>query len=135
MDEIETARLAGAQAAQTRISTILTSPEAEGRSALANHLAFSTDVAAEAAVAMLKVAAKEAVAAPASPAASTTEEEQTPAFKAAMKTAVHPQVPAGGGTEQQQEATEEKDGGKRILSAQRAVFGVPDRAAARATTH
>lgn len=50
---------AAAHAAKTRIQAILTAKEATGRGALANHLAFKTDMAAEDAVALLGVSAKE----------------------------------------------------------------------------
>jgi ClpP class serine protease len=49
----------GADAAKARIKAITESPEAEGRSTLAKHLAFETDLDAEAAVAILKNSAKE----------------------------------------------------------------------------
>jgi signal peptide peptidase SppA len=47
-----------AAAAQTRIGTILQSPEAVGRTDLANHLAFNTQVSADDAIATMKVSPK-----------------------------------------------------------------------------
>lgn len=117
-EAIAEAQKAGATAATARISAILTSPEAEGRSTLANHLAFNTDMSTETAVATMKVAAKEAVAEAPKPAPATGT-----AFDRAMATATHPGVDASDGTEKPAEPTEEKDGGKRILAAQRAAFG------------
>lgn len=54
---VTTARTEGAaeagKSAQTRIKTILGSEEAKGRADLANHLAFDTDMSAEASIALL----------------------------------------------------------------------------------
>jgi signal peptide peptidase SppA len=51
---------AGATAAQTRIKSILTAKEADGRADLANHLAFSTSMSVEDAVATLNASPKQA---------------------------------------------------------------------------
>lgn len=71
---VERARTEGTtqagKAAQARVKTILGSEEAKGRADLANHLAFDTDMSAEAAVAMLAKAPKGAV-----PAASIAERQ------------------------------------------------------------
>jgi hypothetical protein len=48
----------GSIAARARVKTILTSEHAKGRDALAQHLAFDTDMTAEAAVAMLEKSPK-----------------------------------------------------------------------------
>lgn len=53
-------RSAGATAERARVQGILASEEADGRTELAQHLAFSTDTAVEAAVALLSKSAKAA---------------------------------------------------------------------------
>lgn len=50
---------ATAQDERARISAIVSSPEADGRRELANHLAFKTDLSADAAIAALGAAAKD----------------------------------------------------------------------------
>jgi signal peptide peptidase SppA len=57
---IEKATASAAGAAKTRINTILSAKEAAGRGLLAHHLAFDTDMAADAAIALLGKAPKEA---------------------------------------------------------------------------
>lgn len=73
----------GASAERTRINAILGSDEAKGRGALANHLAFETEMSADAAKAMLGKAAKE-----------TAEAPSTDALGAAMGRLKNPSVGA-----------------------------------------
>jgi signal peptide peptidase SppA len=65
MAEVDTGAIAAdaGKAAQTRIKSILGSDESKGRADLANHLAFETDMSAEAAVALLAKSPKGAAAA------------------------------------------------------------------------
>lgn len=74
----DNARAEGATAAKARIGAIMALPEAKGREALANHLAFNSDMDAEAVKAVL-AAAPEAAA----PVAPTPAPETTPAPAAA----------------------------------------------------
>ncbi|WP_243368874.1 head maturation protease, ClpP-related [Microvirga solisilvae] len=77
--EIEGAKADAAKAAQARIKAIMTAEEAKGRQELAEHFAYDTDMAAEAAIAALAKAAK---------AADPGEgQEQTPEAHAARRTA------------------------------------------------
>jgi hypothetical protein len=68
-----------------RISAILGSDEAKGREAMANHLAFSTDMNVDAAIGMLKVAPKQEA-----PKAST--EAAGTSFVDVMNNTEHPAV-------------------------------------------
>lgn len=90
----------GAAAAQTRISAILGSDEAEGREDLAKHFAFKSDMPAEAAIAALAAAPKAA-------AAPEPVAEQQPAngvdFAGAMDATGNPNV---GGNATNDEAAE-----------------------------
>lgn len=58
--EVDTTKIAAdaGKSAQARIKTILGSEEAKGRADLANHLAFDTDMSAEASIALLAKSAK-----------------------------------------------------------------------------
>lgn len=58
--QVTEAATAASKTAQARIKTILESENAKGRAALANHFAFDTDMSAEAAIAALAKAPKEA---------------------------------------------------------------------------
>ena len=58
------ARLAAGKAERDRIGAIMNSAEAKGREALASHLAFATEMPAEAAEAILKASPKDATKAP-----------------------------------------------------------------------
>lgn len=72
---IADATRAAATAERQRTQAILAAPEAQGRSDMAQHLAFQTDMSAEAAIALLKVAP----AAAAAPAAQGTLAGRVPA--------------------------------------------------------
>lgn len=78
--------------AQARMKTIQTSPEAVGREGLAQHLAFDTEMTAEAAVAVLKASPKSE----ALPAAKAETAEDN-GFLTAMKNDDHPDVGDGKG--------------------------------------
>jgi ClpP class serine protease len=64
---LATAKADGAKAERERVAGILGHAEAEGRSKQASHLAFSTDMTAEAAVGLLAASAKETAPAAAAP--------------------------------------------------------------------
>jgi ClpP class serine protease len=81
---------AAVAADRQRQATIRTCPEAEGRSALADHLALNTEMSAEDAKGILAAAPKEAAAAPAT--ADTTR--QPTGFAAAMDQTRNPNVGA-----------------------------------------
>lgn len=69
----------GVKTERERISAILTSDEAEGRRELANHLAFETDMTAEAALALLAKSPKEAaIKEPVNALAAAMEQEPNP---------------------------------------------------------
>lgn len=91
-----------------RISGIIRSAEAEGRSKLADHLAFDTDMSVEAAKQLLSVAAKEIQA----------QEKPINAFKAHMDKDVHPNVGSDDA-----EGDEEANHADRILKAQAMATG------------
>lgn len=78
------------QAERTRIATITRSEHAEGRRDLAEHLAYETDMSADAAIAMLQKAPKEAAA----PVAATTAPAAAVAtvFENAMSNTENPNV-------------------------------------------
>jgi signal peptide peptidase SppA len=104
-------------AERERMSAILNSEEASGRSALANHLALNTNMSAADAKAMLAVAGKEGAAA-----VEPTSKEAASAFSAAMASGKHPEVGAsegaagaGGG--------EEMSHTQRILASQAKATG------------
>lgn len=82
-----TGREAGATAERARVKAILGCDEAKGRTKLAQHLAFDTDMNADQAKQMLAVSAVEAAAAPANPLA------------VAMSSVDNPNVGAGGGAQ------------------------------------
>lgn len=79
---------------RARISSILGSEEAKGRSALANHLAFSTDMSADAAKSMLSVAGMDAAAAPTPAAAPAPAADATNPFEQAMNNTAQPNLSA-----------------------------------------
>lgn len=82
------------QAERARISAICKSEHAEGRSAMAEHLAFNTDMSADAAIALLQTAPKTA-AAPAAAAPATTAPAAAAVatvFENAMNTTANPNV-------------------------------------------
>lgn len=105
----------GAEAAKTRISAILTHPEAVGRAKQASHMAFETEMSVEDAGKLLAVSAKEAApVAPVAPAATSR-------FQAAMAAAVHPEVGADASGE---EATGAQPMGKRALASYGKIVGI-----------
>lgn len=81
-------KIEGAKAERARIQAIVTSDEAKGREATANHLAFKTDMSAADAVAMLAT-----VPLPTKP--DTSASTETNHFAAAMDAAEHPNLGAG----------------------------------------
>lgn len=74
---IAAARAEGAGNERARIKAIVNHAEADGRGKLAAHLAFETDMSAEAAGAMMAAAPKEAAAAPPQTDAQTYEASRT----------------------------------------------------------
>lgn len=74
---IANARAEGATAERNRIQAIVTHAEAEGRGKLAAHLAFATDMSAEAAGGLLAASPKESASAPARTDAETYEASRT----------------------------------------------------------
>lgn len=82
------ANKAGAAAERERSKAILTAPEAAGKSDLANHLAYDTDLSAEAAIAILAKAPSSTKTA----AAAEGDAKQANAFQAAMDNAEHPNL-------------------------------------------
>lgn len=82
-------------AERTRVKAILTHAEAAGRGELANHLAFDTQMTAEAATALLAKAAKEQAPAAAAPAPTAAANP----LAAAMAAAGTPGIQAEGGAE------------------------------------
>lgn len=87
------ARKAAAVTERTRISAILDDKEAEGRTGLARHLAFKTDMTPEAAIDMLKASDK----APAAPAATAAAEAGAGRLHAEMAALAQPHLTHGGG--------------------------------------
>jgi capsid assembly protease len=80
--------------ARARVKSILTSPEASGREALANHLAFDTDMTVSAAEGILKASPKATVA----PAPEPKQEGKSE-FSRAMEAVGNPGINAAGDTE------------------------------------
>lgn len=72
----------GAAAATARVKTILTSAEAEGRGELASHLAYDTEMAADAAIALLAKSPKASPAAAGSPLERAMAAAGTPGVRA-----------------------------------------------------
>jgi signal peptide peptidase SppA len=111
-----------AAAERARVQGIVSHAEAEGRTELAQHLAFGTDMSIEAAAAILKASPKAAPpkAPKAAPGAATSP------FLAAMETSPHPNVGANGGTGEDETGGEGggETAAQRILRAQRKAFGV-----------
>lgn len=117
-DEVSaTARVAERQ----RIAAIQTHAEAEGRTALAAHLALGTDLDVETATGILAKSPKEGTAAAAVATPAPTAE--TNHFKAAMNNGQQPNVGAGGGASEGSEASGELTGAARILAAQSRATG------------
>lgn len=116
---IEQATAAGATAERERSKGILNSEEAKSRPALANHLALSTSLSVEDAVAMMKIAAVETPATAAAPAAKGAN-----AFAEAMDTTGNPKVGAGDGTTEQAGATDTQSKVARIIANQAMATGV-----------
>jgi signal peptide peptidase SppA len=98
-------------AERARVAGILGHEEAAGRSALAQHFATNTDMSVEAAVAALKVAPKEAAAAPA--AAEPADPKDTSAQDAAHGNAFNA---AMGNTANPNVGTNDKEGGSEATS-------------------
>lgn len=86
---------AAATATQARIKAIVKHEEAEGRTDLAEHLAYDTDLTVEAAVAMLAKAPKATAAAP----APAEPDSASATFQAAMDKTPNPTVGAGADTD------------------------------------
>ena len=84
----KTALIAGASAERVRVSAILGSEEAKGRTELAQHLALESDLSAESAVKLLAKSPKQAVEVAANAAGN--------AFRAAMEATPNPNVHADG---------------------------------------
>lgn len=103
-------------AERERVKAITTHPEAEGRAALASHLAMETDLSPEAAAGILKAAPK-ATATPAAAAAATEDNH----FQRAMNAGGHPNV--GDGTGAGASADEKPTRAQQILRAQAQVTG------------
>jgi hypothetical protein len=103
-------------AERERMSAIMNSEEAQGRSALANHLALNTNMSAADAKAMLAVAGKEGAAA-----VEPTSKEGASAFSAAMDAGKHPNVGAGEGASGA--ASAEMSAAQRILASQAKATG------------
>jgi signal peptide peptidase SppA len=109
------------KAERARIQGIVSHKEAEGRSALANQLAFGTDMSVEDAAAILVVAAKEpaqAEATPAKPEVAATPTVAASPFNVVMDNHGHPKVGADT-TDDQEESTLTKDqkAGKKLALA------------------
>lgn len=114
-DAIEKAAADARTAERARVSGILGSEEAKGRTALANHFAMNTGMSVEDARAALAVAPQEA-AAPA-PAA-----EGNP-FKQAMDKSEHPNVGADGAAKGAEAESAHLEAANAILRAQEAATG------------
>jgi len=93
---------------RTRIQSILTHAEAEGRGDLANHLAFNTDMSADTAVAILTASPK-----------AVEASVVTNGFAAAMDASAHPEV-----TEAEVSEPEAVDPSKSILASFSAATGL-----------
>jgi signal peptide peptidase SppA len=105
----ETGMKEGATAMQARCKEILGSEEAKGREGMANHLAFSTDMDAAAAVELLKAAPK-----------ADAKGDQPNRFEQAMNGTPNPVVGAGGEGGQ---ADDEQAKVAKILGDHRAITG------------
>lgn len=106
--------LAGAKAAQERISAILGAEEATGRETLAQHFAFKSDMSAEAAVAALAVSPKAEPAAPEGKKDESEAEGKKTPFDAAMETG-NPDIGGNGGKKDGEE-THAEDASADILA-------------------
>lgn len=112
----------GASAERTRISGIMNCDEAKGRDALANHLAFNTDMSVDAAKGILAAAPTASAPAPAQTAA-TPAPAGDGAFAQAMDSGQHPQVGADAAS-----ASQPTDKPSRAKAAMAVVFGTPKEA-------
>lgn len=115
----------GADAAKARIAAILTHPEAQGRGALANHLAFETDMSADAAGKLLAVSAKEGTAAPPPNKEEPSAEESR--FRRAMGSAEHPEVGAGATGATGANGEQAEDRGLAVLASYRKFTGTAEK--------
>lgn len=116
-------------AERARVSGIMGSEEAKGRSALANHLAMNTSMSVDEAKAVLGVSAKEAAStAPVAPKANTAG-----AFEQSMAQSHNPDVGAEGAQSSGDQASKEltdEDHAARILSAQGKASGKKEKVTA-----
>lgn len=110
------ARQEGATAERSRISAILTAPEAENRSKLANHIAFNTNMSAEDAKGMLSNASEEAKIQPPS--------ADTKAAPNAFEVAMNKSNPEVGADESASELSDEDKVANAFLSSHTKVTGV-----------
>jgi len=114
--QLSEARTTAANEAKARISAILSCEDAKDRPALARHLAFETEMSADAAMGMLKVAGKETQAA-APPA------NQGNQFDTSMDNARQPNIKAEGGEGGQGGDDPDMKAAQAILAAQDAATG------------
>lgn len=111
----------GADTARTRISAILGHAEAKDRSTLANHLAFETDMSAEAAGKLLAVSAKETSAVPPKPEGSEQAQGEQSRFRRAMESAEHPGIGSDAG--KGEPGADGQNRGPAILASYRKAVG------------
>lgn len=105
--DLSKARADGAQAAQARISAILSCDAAKGRSKLAAHLAFKTNMSVEDASAALEAAETEKVEEPPQddkkPEGAEASSQGASAFERAMNGGSHPNVGADASSQDQEQ--------------------------------
>lgn len=119
---------AAAATERERTKTILTAPEASGKSDLANHLAFDTDLSADAAVKILAKSPSEGKAPAKSKGGSAADDGKgKDMFAAAMDDAEHPNLTPLDGEAAKPTASQ------RILAAQTKLHGEPPKP--KATQH
>lgn len=105
-------------AERARVNGILTHAEAAGRSDLANHLAFKTDMSVDDAVAMLAVAPKAAAAAAAAATPAADANLLAPAMARAGTPGITPDAaaPAGGASGEKTDEEKGKEAASAILT-------------------
>lgn len=104
-------------AERERISAIINHAEADGRSALANHLALNTELTVEAAAAILAASAKETKQSNEPKNTQTAADSGASPFNQAMNESRHPNVDAEG-------SATEMSAAQRILAAQALATGI-----------
>lgn len=113
---VNAARQEGATAERARISAILTAPEAENRSKLANHIAFNTNMSVAEAKGMLGHASEEAKVSP----PSAENKSESNAFEDAMSKS-NPEI---GADEAASDLSDEDKNANAFLASHEKVTGV-----------